>query len=160
MSALEQRLPAERHTDLLLKVASAVNGWYVATSEIAGEGIHAEREYAPGDILGVAMTKGETDEYGSQTWNLTLMGRKCNHQWRPNAELRKSDDQVDLVAIRKIAENDEITASYAQCSRVLGPRSRMLWEGRDVPHSDLRDYIEKDEKETGDRSVAETGDDS
>lgn len=162
MGPLEQRLPALPGTEdahsamrmLFLKAASSGSGWYLGESDIQGQGIFAGKDYKAGDIIGVAATPGDEDEFGSKIWNLTELARYCNHQWKANADLRKKDGQFELVANRDIAEDAEITSNYSQVGRALGPRNRMHWQGKDVPSTDFRDYkeLEDDKKDSGDRS--------
>jgi hypothetical protein len=132
--------------DLFLKSAQSRTGWYIASSDIAGQGIFAAREFKSGETIGVAMSPDGEDEFGSKKWNLTELARFCNHQWKPNTELKKQDGQFYLVAIKTIEADDEIISNYAQVTRAVGPHSRMLWDGKDVPVIDLQDYLEKDAK--------------
>jgi hypothetical protein len=148
MSWLNQRLPAEFLTEeheiihnLFGKQADA--GWYLGTSEIQGKGIFASKKYEPGDTIGLAAFPGDEDEYGAKIWNLTELARYCNHQNENNANLKKIDGNMYLVAKKTINDDDEIFSSYSQVTRAIGPHSRMQWEGKDVPTSDLSDYIEK-----------------
>lgn len=134
---------AEVHS-LYLKAASSRAGWYIGDSELAGQGIFAAQAYEPGDRLGVAMTSGGQDELGAQIWNLTEMARYCNHQRRANAKLVKDGDVFHLVASQPIPADDEIFADYAQVTRAAGPHSRMLWDGKPIPTSDLSELTERD----------------
>ena len=49
------------------------------------------------------------------------------------------------MAKQEINKDDEIVADYAQVSRELGARSRMMWNGKDVPSTDFSDYVEKND---------------
>ena len=140
--ALGQRLPAEkRATD---------DGWYIGDSDIQGQGVFAGQDFDEGEVIGVALTAGDDDDWDSKTWNLTLLARKCNHQTdNSNVEIRKKDDSFELVALKPISQDDELLSSYYQVSRAIGPHSRMLWEGKDVPSSDFEDYIEKEPDDNG-----------
>lgn len=138
MYALLQRLPAWNE-----KTASS--DWYQASSEIEGKGIFAAKDFEAGDTIGVVLRAGDVDEYESKIWNLTELGRYCNHQWNANAATRKQDDRFDLVALREIKQDEEIAASYSQVSRALGRNSRMQWQGEDVPVADFATYHERDE---------------
>jgi hypothetical protein len=135
--------PAGLH-DLFLKAAQSRSGWYIASSDIAGQGIFAAQDFDTDEVIGLAMTPDDEDEYGAKIWNLTPLARYCNHQWKPNTELKKQDGQFYLVANKPIGTDDEIIANYAQVTRAVGPHSRMQWEGKDIPVSDLQDYLEKD----------------
>jgi hypothetical protein len=53
-------------------------------------------------------------------------------------------DRCDLVACKPIEADSELVADYAQVARELGPQSRMLWDGKDVPTEDLQTYTEKE----------------
>lgn len=139
MEAFLQRLPA-LFSD---KTAASSNGWYIAESDIKGKGIFADKDYKEGEIIGSGGTAGGEDEFGSKIWNLTELARYCNHQWKSNVDIKKDNDQIDLVAKREINKDEEIVADYAQVSRELGARSRMMWNGKDVPSTDFSDYVEK-----------------
>lgn len=150
MSFLAQRLPAE--TDLIadaLKLAvdslvkTASQDWYIAQSEIQGQGVFAGKDYKPGESIGLAMSKGDKDEFDSQLWNITTLARYCNHQQNANVEIRKDGDKFDLVATKPIAEDDELVSDYRQVTKAVGPRSRMQWDSKDVPSTDLEDYVER-----------------
>ena len=150
--AFAQRLASPPHTqdghaalhDLFLKSAENRTGWYIASSDIAGQGVFAARDFDTDEVIGLAMSSDGEDEYGAKIWNLTTLSRYCNHQWKPNTALKKRDDQFYLVATRPIGADDEIIANYAQVTRAVGPHSRMQWDGKDIPVSDLQDYLEKD----------------
>lgn len=150
MSWLNQRLPAEFLTEehelihnLFGKQANDDAGWYVGTSEIAGKGIFASKKYEPGDVIGLAAFPGDNDEYGAKIWNLTELARFCNHQIENNATLKKIESNMYLVAKKTIQDDDEIFSNYSQVTRAIGPYARMQWEGKDVPTSDLSDYVER-----------------
>ena len=151
MSWIHQRLPAEFLTEeqelinsLFGKTAADDTGWYKGTSEISGRGIFASKDYEPGDVIGLAAFPGDDDEYGAKIWNLTELARYCNHQNKQNADLEKQEGNMYLVANKSIKEDDEIVSNYAQVTRAIGPYSRMQWEGKDVPCTDLSDYTERD----------------
>jgi hypothetical protein len=148
MTALTQRLfSVPDCPSLLQRLATekqaAATGWYIGDSDIQGQGVFAGRDFDTGDVIGVALTSGGEDDYGSKIWNLTLLAQKCNHQTNNNVEIRKQADQFDLVASSPISQDDELVSSYYQVSRAIGPRSRMMWEGEDVPSSDLEGFVEK-----------------
>jgi hypothetical protein len=116
-----------------LKEAAAHRDWYSGESEIDGTGVFAGRDFAPGEIIGVAMTDGGEDELGLAVWNLTFLARFCNHQKNSNTAVQKQDGVYMLVASRPISRDEEITADYYQVSRELGPGSVMKWNGSPVP---------------------------
>lgn len=151
MSALTQRLRTGVAVDglsavhhLYIKAASSRAGWYIGDSEIAGQGIFASQDYKPGDVLGVAMTSGGEDEFGAKIWNLTEMARYCNHQQNANSKLVRENDNYKLIASKPIGADEEIVADYTQVTRAAGPHSRMLWDGKPIPTSDLSDFKERD----------------
>lgn len=150
MSALAQRLRTNTDDDALavlhnlyIKAANSRAGWYIGDSEIAGQGIFASRDYEPGDVLGVAMTSGGEDEFGAKIWNLTEMARYCNHQTAANAKLVRDGDVYKLIASKPIGNDEEVVADYTQVTRAAGPHSRMLWDGKPIPTSDLSDFLER-----------------
>lgn len=139
---LAQRLPVEKQ--------AADAGWYVGDSDIQGQGVFAGRNFKAGEVIGVALTDGGSDSWDAKIWNLTLLARKCNHQTNGNnVEIRKNDDQFDLVALKPISQDDELVSNYYQVSRAIGPHSRMRWEDKDVPSSNFEDFIEKEPDDNG-----------
>lgn len=140
MKAFLQRL---RAVPSVCKVAFSHNGWYLGDSEIKGKGVFTSKEYKKGEIVGVGGNAGGEDEFGAKIWNLTELSRYCNHQWKSNVDIQKNNERIDLVAKREIDKDEEITADYVQVARELGARSRMLWQGKDVPSTDFSDYVEK-----------------
>lgn len=152
MSALLQRLYAGLEDSglaamhqLYVKAANSRTGWYIGDSEIAGQGIFAARDYQPGDVLGLAMTDGDRDEFGTRIWNLTEMARYCNHQLNANSLLVRDGDCYNLVASKAIQTDEEIVANYAQVTKAIGPHARMLWDGKPVPVTTLGDYKERND---------------
>lgn len=149
MHALNQRLitgSTDSHESLhsLFCKAARVSSWYFGNSDIHGQGIFAGVHYDPGDEIGVAMTPGDDDEFGSKIWNLTPLARWCNHQMNANAELKKINGNFSLVATQPIEPDEEIFANYAQVTRAVGSHSRMQWEGKDIPNGNMSDYKEKE----------------
>lgn len=151
MDSLAQRLRTTTDNDALsalhnlyIKAANSRAGWYIGDSEIAGQGIFAAQDYEPGDVLGVAMTSGGEDEFGAKIWNLTEMARYCNHQASANSKLVRDGDVYRLIASKPIKNDEEIVADYTQVTRAAGPHSRMLWNGKPIPTSDLSDFKERD----------------
>lgn len=139
--ALSQRLPAEKR---------ASDNWYVGDSDIQGQGVFAGRDFEDDEVIGVAMTAGDEDEWGSKIWNLTLLARKCNHQTNgSNVVIKKQGDRFELVAAGSISQDEELVSSYYQVSRAIGPHSRMMWEGKEVPSSDFADFFEKEPDDNG-----------
>ena len=129
----------------LLKTSG--DDWYIGSSDIAGQGIFAGKPYEEGDIVGVAMNSGDTDDFGAKIWNLTPLARYCNHQEKANTTCKKSGTSYSLIATRAIDQDEEITCSYVQVTRAIGPFSRMYWAGRPVPTNDLEDFVEKESAE-------------
>lgn len=144
MSVLDQRLRASLNVAgwQHLKLASDDN-WYVAKSNIQGQGVFAGKDYNVGDVIDVAMHADGEDEFGAKIWNLTTLARYCNHQNSNNVEIQKDGDVFNLVAKNPIERDEELVSDYRQVTRAVGPHSRMLWAGEDIPTTDLEDYAEK-----------------
>ncbi len=152
MHQFEQRLAPEQLSAATLEAmqqlqkaaSNATSNWYMGSSDIQGKGVFAARDMEPGDVVGVAGYSDGRDEYGALQWNLTALARYCNHQGNRNVDLCRMGDRCDLVAYKPIEADSELVADYAQVARELGPQSRMLWEGKDVPTEDLQTYTEKE----------------
>ena len=72
----------------LAKLSSAA-GWYLASSEIEGQGLFATRDYKEDDVIELAMYPGGKDEYNNQIYNLTTASWYTNHQFNCNAKIVK-----------------------------------------------------------------------
>ena len=143
MEPLNQLLSSANPTlSQLLKTSG--DDWYIGSSDIAGQGIFAGKPYKEGDVIGVAMNSGDTDDFGAKIWNLTPLARYYNHQEKANTKTKKNGTSYDLVATKDIDQDEEITCSYVQVTRALGPFARMHWAGRPVPTNDLEDFVEKE----------------
>lgn len=144
MSSLDQRLRVvpEEAVAQQLKTASNDN-WYLAKSDIQGQGVFAGKDYDVGDVIDAVMHADGEDEFGAKIWNLTTLARYCNHQNKNNVEIQKDGDIFNLVASQPIAQDEELVSDYRQVTRAVGPHSRMLWAGEDIPTTDLEDYTEK-----------------
>lgn len=144
MSVLDQRLRAvlSEAINQHLKLAGGDN-WYTAKSDIQGQGVFAGRDYEAGDVIDIAMHADGEDEFGAKIWNLTTLARYCNHQNNCNVEIRRDGDVFNLVAAKPIEQDEELVSDYRQVTRAVGPHSRMLWAGEDIPTTDLEDYTEK-----------------
>lgn len=148
MNPLTQRLPSKSDQPILdqrcVWEKSAKEAWYIGPSDIEGQGVFAGSDFDAGDFIGVAMTDGGEDEWSSKIWNLTVLGRRCNHQNNNNVVIKKNGDKFDMVASKPISQDDELVADYRQVTRAAGPHSRMMWNGKDIPESDLSEMIEKE----------------
>lgn len=133
--------------DQLLKSASC-DTYYTGTSGIAGQGIFASKDCPVATTVALAMTPGDKDEFDSQLYHLTHAARFCNHQNKPNCAIKKTGEGYDLVTIKRVPQDSEFTVDYRQVARALGPRTRMQWEGKDVPVTDFRDYVEKEKSQS------------
>lgn len=146
MGPLDQILPVRDNLRSVLgqRLKVAGDDWYKGKSEIAGQGVFAARDYNPGDKVGICMVDGDEDEFGAKIWNLTELGRYCNHQDKNNVEIKKNEegDRFHLVATGPIEQDDELVSDYWQVGRAIGPHSRMHWEGKPVPTADEDEYIE------------------
>jgi len=132
--------------DQLLKSASD-DAYYTGTSDIAGQGIFAAKDYPVATTVTLAMTPGDKDEFDSQLYHLTHAARFCNHQNKPNCVIKKTGEGYDLVTIKRVPQDSEFTVDYRQVARALGPRTRMQWEGKDVPVTDFSNYTEKEKSQ-------------
>jgi len=79
---------------------------YRAKSSIHGDGLFADRHYAPGEKIGVAI------EFSGNVPRVTKLGRWVNHKSEPNSSLLFNGTVYNLHAIRAIAPGEEITSNY------------------------------------------------
>lgn len=126
--------------------SAADSAWYKAKSDIDGDGVFAAKDLAAGEVIGVAMVDGGKDEVtGSKNWNLTVLGRYCNHQNNNNVIVVKADDRFNLVAKTDISQDEELVSSYFQVTKALGPyAAEMLWEGKAMKRVDIDDFTERE----------------
>ena len=126
-----------------LRMKAAEGGdWYVGNSDIQGQGIFAGRDYDKDERVGPSLHLAEKDFFGDKVWDLTLLGRKCNHQNAANARVELDGDTGWLVTTQPVKQDEEFTADYRQVGRELGARSRLRWEGRDMPSAAFDTYVE------------------
>jgi len=131
--------------DTLMKIAEG-GAWYVGQSDLQGQGVFAGRNYDKEEKVGPALHRDEDDVFGNPTWALTLLGRKCNHQTAANTRVALEGDTGWLVTTRPVTQDDEFVADYWQVSHELGPRSRLTWEGKEMPSADFDAYTERSEE--------------
>lgn len=81
----------------------------IADSQINGRGCYAL----------VAMGEGDTIAVASVGQRGTAAGRYTNHSPEPNARPEKVDDTGYFIALRPIAEGEEITVNYRQVLKVV-----------------------------------------
>tara|TARA_Y100000310_G_scaffold210046_1_gene210648 strand:- start:91 stop:444 length:354 start_codon:yes stop_codon:yes gene_type:complete len=87
------------------KVLAETEPYYVGKSNISGSGVFARHPIPKGAKIGVAVTDGAEQ--------ITFMGSQINHQLNCNAKLVETEAQgCDLIAIKEIAQGEEITANY------------------------------------------------
>lgn len=125
---------------------SADKSWYLGASEIQGQGIFAGKDYEEGEKIGEALRRDKDDEFGSRVWDLTLLGRYCNHQNAANTKVVVGGDIGYLVTTKPVQQDEEFTADYKQVSKALGFGSRLRWEGKDMPSAKFDEYIELGQK--------------
>jgi hypothetical protein len=81
----------------------------VGDSAIQGKGLIASTSIGFGEVIGVARIK----------YLRTPLGRYANHSADPNTVLVKmGKDELSMVAIRRIAEGEEVTVNYRQVGRI------------------------------------------
>ncbi len=123
--------------------AASDEKWYLADSELHGTGIFAGKNYEAGEVVAVAATEGGNDEWGSKIWNLTTASRYCNHQSHTNVTIDQDGlGKFMLVTTKPVEEDKEFFANYRDITKKFGRRVRVLWDGVDIPTSDLEDFIE------------------
>lgn len=74
----------------------------IKDSPIHGQGLFVSIDYWEGDIILPARIGDKR----------TIAGRYTNHAMNPNAKMVVTDTGVDLVALRHIEENEEVTVNY------------------------------------------------
>lgn len=91
---------------------SALN-YELTDSKISGKGIHAKKEFAPGEDIGTVI-----DYWFGTVPNITAsLGRWINHSYSPNADVvTDSNNNYILRANKDIYIGDEITADYSSPS--------------------------------------------
>jgi len=102
MTEKEVRLQVECETDLGL-MPSGFDNLRVGTSMIEGSGLFSNKKIILGDLVGPSRIKGLR----------TLAGRFTNHALNANSAMIINDDgDVDLLALRDIEIDEEITVNY------------------------------------------------
>jgi len=79
-----------------------LEGVYIADSIIEGKGLFSSKSLLINDVICQARIDDKR----------TLAGRYSNHAVFANAEIKITDNGAEIVAIRDIEENEEITVNY------------------------------------------------
>lgn len=79
-----------------------LEGVYIAGSDIEGKGLFSSKPLLINDIICKARINDKR----------TLAGRYSNHAVFANAKIKITDNGAEIVAIRDIEENEEITVNY------------------------------------------------
>ena len=94
-------------------------GYYIADSDIHGEGVFASKDISKGDFIGIAIKVYSRDRidklFGIQEgvdFQRTDLGKKINHQTACNAKQVDDNDYV-VFATKFIPKDSEITINYA-----------------------------------------------
>jgi hypothetical protein len=88
---------------LFLRECSNMNTFYISQSTIHGEGIFTRRPF-PEDTK---LFKIVDDPY-----TITPLGKKVNHSYTPNCELRQNKKGWYLYTKRHVNEGEELTGDY------------------------------------------------
>mgnify|MGYP003646913238 CR=1 FL=1 len=83
---------------------SPIEGLSIKESPIHGSGLFADKSYESGAVICRARTGGMR----------TLAGRYSNHSPFANAQMRLTDEDVELVSVCPISEGEEITTDYGK----------------------------------------------
>ena len=81
---------------------------YIAPSAIEGQGVFASEDISSG----ARIAPGRIGQFR------TSVGRYANHTSFPNTRYVLAGDNIDMYAIKKICENEELTVDYRQANRV------------------------------------------
>jgi len=103
--------------------------WMVSKSKIAGEGVFAKEDIPKGYIMGHTHTLiGEVNK-DYVAGDITILGTKHNHSYKPNAVPTINDRKIYLEALRNISKGSEITCDYNNYSSVLNiERPQEEWQ--------------------------------
>jgi hypothetical protein len=99
MTESEIREQVENKNDMSEQVSDSC---YVGASQIEGNGLFACKQLLIGDLICMARIGDKR----------TLAGRFSNHALFANAEIKVNSLGAELIAIRDIEENEEITVNY------------------------------------------------
>lgn len=97
-----------------------VTGVWVKCSPIHGQGLFAIAPFKKGEVIAPARISGKRTPGGS----------RCNHSADPNSEMvMRSNGDVDIIALREIAPNEEITNDYFFNYLGTRPENKRIQEG-------------------------------
>jgi len=102
----------------------------IRNSAIHGRGIHATRQYEPGDVIIDRFMVKLPDIDGDPQYEQSEACRFTNHSAKPNSRLQLDGSYVELIADDVISPNEEITADYDECGSLLGKNVRFAYRGR------------------------------
>jgi len=87
-----------------IEVSISDDNFYIAPSQIVGEGTFAETDLPEGSVVGAAWIGGKRTE----------LGCKGNHSLKPNAAMLFSRDLIQLITLRTIRRGEELTTNYRE----------------------------------------------
>ena len=142
--------------NVMLGKAGDHEGWRIAKSDIAGNGIFSTAEFNPEDIITKAIDVVEKSEKypWKPEYKQTDACRYTNHARKPNAKLvRDGGEVINLVALEKIPNGVEITVNYMQANQEMGSGFHYTHNGEEygtdpgiediVNRDNLLDLVEK-----------------
>lgn len=122
-------------------------GWRVAKSDIAGNGIFSTTEFNPEDFITKAIDVVEkSDKYPwKPEYKQTDACRYTNHTRKPNAKLVRDGDVLNIVALEKIPNGVEITVNYVQANQEMGSGFHYTHNGEEYKTDDgIEDIVSRD----------------
>ena len=105
--------------------------YYIDSSKIHGRGIHANKNFQPGDDIGHLIFAVKEDSANKEYFKTKLsefLGTKIersdlekylNHTSNPNAECKTIGNEVRLLATKLIKKDEEIAVDYTHAFREL-----------------------------------------
>jgi len=83
--------------------------WTISRSKIHGNGVIANKDLKPGDLIDLAFIKIYNTGDIAKDWRITQFGKHLNHSDNPNAE---TNDTYQTVALKRINVGEEIAINY------------------------------------------------
>jgi len=116
------------------RAKAATTHLVIRESQIQGRGLFSPSPIEAGEVIEPRfIVKWDDPETGKQHWEQSEFCRYVNHAADPNCTLRKDDADdkyVQLVAIKDIDSNDELTCNYVDATSILGDDVTFTYRGK------------------------------
>lgn len=100
--------------------------YYIANSNVHGDGVFSSRGMGPGELVGVAMHRFDNTGYPDKDIRRTSLGRYVNESKdNPNASVQEDNGVYKIFTLKPIKPNEEILVDYTPFFDMIYPEETM-----------------------------------